>query len=563
VSAPLVELVGIRKAFGDLVACDDVTLDVRAGEVHALLGENGAGKSTLVRVLYGLSRPDAGVVRVEGREVAVGSPAEAIAAGLGMVTQEFSLVGPMTVAENVLLAGAPLGRLDLRAARRRLAEVADRLGWRIDPDALVADLSVGERQRVEICKALYRDCRLLILDEPTAVLTPGDAAALFTAVGRLTDQGLGVLLITHKLHEVVAAAARVSVLRRGRLTATLDLRDGPAVTPRDLAALMVGAELAAADDAAVGLTAEDVAPDEAQAAPDEGVPDEGVPGEGVPDETVAGEAPVAASTSGGRPSSEAVLEVTGVRVDGPARPVLDVERLVVRAGEIVAVAGVSGNGQTELVRVLAGVQRADAGRVVVGGADVTAADPLGRLAAGLGRITEDRKGSVVGSMSVEQNLVLEDLGRFRRGPFLDRRAVRRHAERLIAQYAIKAEPGDPVRSLSGGTMQKVLLARALDRGPRVLVASQPTRGLDVGAAAYVHERLRALAAAGAGVLVIGDDLDELLSLAHRVVVLFEGRVVGELSGARATSGRIGLLMAGGSDEGVAGAGAPDEGGAAA
>ncbi len=521
---PAVELVGIRKAFGDLVANDDVSLTVRAGEVHALLGENGAGKSTLMRVLYGLTRPDAGQVLVDGVPVRITSPADAIAAGIGMVTQEFSLVGPMTVTENLLLASAGLGRLDLAGARRRVEAAAERLGVVIDPDAVVSDLSMGERQRVEILKALDHHCRVLILDEPTAVLTPQDSSALFAAVRRLTAEGMGVLLISHKLHEVTEAASRVSVLRRGRLTASMELGRGHDVQPRELAALMVGAtadarvagggavDAVAIDAAAVGLVVEETG-------------------------TAAASAPSA-------PAAPAVLEVRGLRVDGDARALLDIADLTVRPGEIVGVAGVSGNGQAELVQALCGMRPVSAGQVLVCGTDVTGADPARRFRAGLGRLTEDRRGSVVGAMSVEQNLVLEDLASFRRGPFVDRARVRRHAVRLIEEYGIKAAPTDPVRSLSGGNMQKVLLARALARDPRAVVVSQPTRGLDVGACAYVHARLRDRRAAGAGVLLVSEDLDELIALSDRIVVLYAGRILGELAAADVTLERLGLLMAG-------------------
>ncbi|GHS87104.1 sugar ABC transporter ATP-binding protein [Actinomycetota bacterium] len=520
---PAVELVGIRKAFGDLVANDDVSLTVRAGEVHALLGENGAGKSTLMRVLYGLTRPDAGQVLVDGVPVRISSPSDAIGAGIGMVTQEFSLVGPMTVTENLLLASAGLGRLDLAGARRRVEAAAERLGVVIDPDATVSELSMGERQRVEILKALDHDCRVLILDEPTAVLTPQDSSALFAAVRRLTAEGMGVLLISHKLHEVTEAASRVSVLRRGRLTASVELRPGHAVQPRELAALMVGAtgearavgageaDAVAIDAAAVGLVVED--------AP----------------------APAPAVSALAAP---AVLEVRGLRVDGDARALLDIAHLSVRPGEVVGVAGVSGNGQAELVQALCGMRPVSAGQVLVCGTDVTGADPARRFRAGLGRLTEDRRGSVVGAMSVEQNLVLEDLASFRRGPFVDRARVRRHALRLIEEYGIKAAPTDPVRSLSGGNMQKVLLARALARDPRAVVVSQPTRGLDVGACAYVHARLLDRRAAGAGILLVSEDLDELIALSDRIVVLYAGCILGELAAADVTLERLGLLMAG-------------------
>jgi general nucleoside transport system ATP-binding protein len=515
--APLVELRGITKRFGSLLANDAIDLSVDAGEVLALLGENGAGKSTLTRILYGLSRADAGEIRIAGQPVTVSSPADALAAGVGMVTQEFTLVGPMTVTENLMLAGSPLGRVDRKAARARVLAASERLGVPVDPDAVVERLSVGERQRVEILKALLGDCRVLVLDEPTAVLVPADVELLFASIRRLTAQGMAVVFISHKLHEVVDLADRISILRRGKVVSDLPAEG---LDPAAIAALMVGATAAAEveDEALATAVGLEVAPEPAAPAP---VADRSRP---------------------------AALEVHGLTLAGDPRPRVDDVSLTVRAGEIVGVAGVSGNGQTELVALLCGTTPVTAGTVHVGGSDVTRLDVAARLRAGLGRLTEDRRGSVVPGMSVEQNLVLEDLDRFRTGPFLSRRRVRAHAESLIERFDIRAAPADPIRSLSGGNMQKVLLARAIERDPTVLVASQPTRGLDVGACEYVYAQLRALREAGSGVLLVSEDLDELIGIADRIVVLSGGRLVGEVAAADATREALGVLMTGGPRE---------------
>ncbi|MCU1637433.1 MAG: transporter (ATP-binding protein) [Microbacteriaceae bacterium] len=513
-SAPLAELVGIRKTFGALVANDSIDLAVQSGEVHALLGENGAGKSTLTRILYGLSQADSGEIRIQGRSTPMSSPADAMAAGIGMVTQEFSLVGTMTVTENLMLAGVGLGRIDRMAARARVLDAAARIGVAIDPDAVVETLSVGERQRVEIVKALFHDCRLLILDEPTAVLVPQDVELLFASIRRLTADGMGVIFISHKLHEVVEIADRVSILRRGRIVASVPARG---LQPRQIAAMMVGADAASPGDdtqaaalaTAIGLDAHVPAP------------------------------PAAVSTGRG-----AALEIRDLTLAGASRPLLDRISLSVHTGEIVGVAGVSGNGQTELVRVLCGTTPATSGTVHVGGADITTAEVPARIAAGLGRLTEDRRGSVVLNLSVEQNLVLEDLDRFRNGPFISRRRISAHVRELMERFDIRASASDPIRSLSGGNMQKVLLARALSRNPTALVVSQPTRGLDVGACDYVYSQLRGLRDNGAGVLLVSEDLDELLELCDRIVVVYSGRIIGELSAAEASREELGLLMTG-------------------
>ena len=492
--SPAVELRAITKRFGDLVANDNVDLDVRRGEVHALLGENGAGKTTLMRILYGLSSPDAGLIRVDGRQLEIRSPRDAIAAGIGMVTQHFALVRPMTVAENLALGRVGTLWLDPADVRRRAAGAAERFGIGVDPDAVVGRLSIGQQQRVEILKALARDCRVLILDEPTAVLVPQEVAALFATLRQLVAEGLSIVFISHKLGEVRAISDRVSVLRRGRHVGT-----APGSTSEaELARMMVGR-----------------------------------PTFGVVRES--------AATGGKAPA----LTIDGLRVDTPGRrPVLDDISLRVQAGEIVGVAGVSGNGQTELVEVLTGMRRPSAGSVRIGDVELAGAGAAEVMASGVGRIPEDRHASLVGELSVAYNLVLEHLDEFRSRGALDERRIRRHAEELIERFAIRARPDDRVASLSGGNIQKVLLARVLSREPEVLIVSQPTRGLDVGATEYVRRELLARRTAGTAILLVSEDLDELLALADRVVVMYEGAIVGAMSASDADIDQLGLLMAG-------------------
>jgi simple sugar transport system ATP-binding protein len=535
-AVPLVPVRGIRKSFGDLVVNDGVDLSLNAGEVHAILGENGAGKTTLMRILYGLTSPDGGVIAVNGEPVTITSPAAAIAAGIGMVTQHFSLVGRMSVTDNLLLSRAGAGRLDRRAGRAMVATAARRIGVKVDPDAIVETLSVGEQQRVEILKALSRECRVLILDEPTAVLVPQDVEALFASIRLLTAQGMGVLFISHKLGEVSEISDRVSVLRRGRI---IDTVPTAGATPAMLAEMMVGRPMVGVrrDDRAAG-----------QPAPEDAAAHQALPSDAVLIDAALG-MPVdpAAAQQPATPPAAPVLRIERLRLDGRGKAALDDIDLTVRGGEIVGVAGVSGNGQTELVRVLSGLVTPTSGSVTVNGVDVTGLGPDGVIVAGLGRITEDRHACVVGRLSVAQNLVIEDLHRFKAGPFgifIDRKAVRAHAEKLIEQFSIKAKPDDPIGTLSGGNMQKVLLARTLARDPVALVVSQPTRGLDVGATEFVHRQLLARRAAGAGILLVSEDLEELLVLADRIVVLYEGRINGEMPAAGADVERLGLLMAG-------------------
>jgi general nucleoside transport system ATP-binding protein len=485
---------GVVKRFGDTVANDGVDFTLRSGTIHALLGENGAGKTTLMRILYGLAAPDAGEIEVGGAPAEIRSPADAIRAGIGMVTQHFSLVAPMTVAENLVLGNEGGFRLDLPAARRRVAEASERVGIAVHPGARVGALSVGERQRVEIVKALSRDCRVLVLDEPTAVLVPQQVEALFAALRRLREQGLAVVFISHKLREVMEISDEVTVLRQGRVAGTVATRE---TDERELGRLMIGRPMGGV------------------ARPDE------------------------------RTGGDVVLRVDGLSArDSLGLPAVRDVTFEVRAGEILGVAGVSGNGQTELAEVLSGMRPADEGTVGVGGRDVTGALPSQLTAAGVGRIPEDRQASVVRDLSVAYNLVLEDLDAYRRAGVLDERRIRATAEDLIERFQIKARPGDPVGTLSGGNVQKVLLARVLARKPRVLVVSQPTQGLDVGATEYVRSQLLEQRAAGAAVLLISEDLEELLALADRLVVVYEGEIVGRFAASDVDVERLGLLMAG-------------------
>ena len=490
-----VALHGIVKRFGDVVANDGVDFTLAPGTIHALLGENGAGKTTLMRILYGLAAPDAGEIVVGGEPVEIRSPRDAIRVGIGMVTQHFSLVAPMTVAENLALGDEGGFRLDLAAARAKVAAASDRVGIAVDPERRVESLSVGERQRVEIVKALSRDCRVLILDEPTAVLVPHQVDALLAALRRLRDDGLAIVFISHKLREVMELSDEVTVLRQGRVAGTVATAG---TDERRLGSMMIGRPMQ----------------------------------------------PAARATEPAR-AGEPLLVVERLSAQGRlGLPAVREVSFVVRAGEILGIAGVSGNGQTELAETLSGMRTPTGGTVTVAGEDVTGADPAAVTAAGIGRIPEDRRASVVGELSVAYNLVLEDLDAYRRGPMLDERRIRETAERLIERFAIKARPTDRVATLSGGNMQKVLLARVLAREPKVLVVAQPTQGLDVGATDYVRSQLLEQRAGGAAVLLISDELDELLALADRLVVMYEGELVGSFDSRDVDVEQLGLLMAG-------------------
>jgi simple sugar transport system ATP-binding protein len=488
----------MSKSYGELLANDAIDLELWPAEVHGILGENGAGKTTLMRVLYGLSSPDAGEIRLHGHPIAINSPSDAIAAGIGMVTQHFSLVRPMSVAENVVLGRTAGVRVDLARARRDVAQAAARFGIRVDPQARVGDLSLGEQQRVEILKALYRECRVLILDEPTAVLVPQEVDALFATLRRLVGDGMAVVFISHKLNEVLAITDRVTILRRGRVVGSVRTAN---TSERELAGLMVGRPM-------TGVSRVDL------------------------------DGPQAATRT-------AVLQVDRLSArDSRGVSALRDISLEVRAAEIVGVAGVSGNGQSQLVAALTGMLRPSAGSIRVAGHDVAGRTPTDVMAAGVGRIPEDRHAAVIADMSVAYNLALEHLNEYSPRGLVDEARIRREASALIDRFAIKARPDDRVGTLSGGNIQKVLLARVLAREPRVLIVSQPTRGLDVGATEYVRQTLLEQRASGAAILLVSEDLDELIALSDRLVVMYEGRIVGEVAVDEADPDRLGLLMAG-------------------
>ena len=490
----IIDMRSITKRFGPVLANDAVNFELAQGEIHALLGENGAGKTTLMRILYGLYTADAGEIRLAGERTRIHSPGDAIQAGVGMVSQHFTLVPPLSVAENVMLGQAEGFRLKPQAIERKVGEAAQRFGIEVDPAALIRHLSVGEQQRVEILKALYRNARILILDEPTAVLVPQEVDILFATLGRLVNDGLSVVFISHKLHEVMTVCDRITVLRNGKLVGTVAKAD---TSRLDLARMMVGRET-------FGVK------------------------RGQPREP-------------GQPR----LTIEGLNaLNDKGLPALRSINLTVHAGEILGIAGVSGNGQTELADVLAGVLTPSAGRITLGQQDLTGADASTITAAGVGRIPEDRHKGVIAELTVAENLALENLDDFVRAGRLDRERIRINAEQLIAEYAIKASPTDRTRTLSGGNMQKVILARALARKPAVVIASQPTRGLDVGATEYVRGRLLEERDRGAAVLLLSEDLDEVLALSDRIAVIYEGQIVGVMPAERATADELGLLMSG-------------------
>ena len=496
---PALEMRGITKRFPGTLANDHIDLEVRPGEIHALLGENGAGKTTLMNILYGLISPDEGEIRIDGEPVAIRDPADAIARGIGMVHQHFMLVPVLTVAENVVL-GAEIMHgpvlLDQAGAAKRIRSLAEQLGFTIDPNARVEQLSVGQQQRIEILKALYRRARILVLDEPTAVLTPQETEEIFAVLRRLRDEGASIVFISHKLDEVLRIADRITVIRRGRVVGE---RVPAATTEQELADLMVGRSVSLRVDRGVAH-----------------------PG-------------------------EVVLEVRGLHVrDDRRHEVVRGVDLDVRHGEIVGVAGVAGNGQEELVEAIVGLRRPSAGRIMLRGRDRTTASPREVRAAGVGYVPADRQRyGLVLSFTVGDNCVLTEYRKapYARGVVRDERAIRRRAEELIAEYDVRT-PGPGVRAstLSGGNQQKLVVAREFG-DDELLILDQPTRGIDVGSTEFIHKQAIAQRDAGTAVLLVSADLDEVLELSDWVVVIHRGRVVGEFDAASAERERIGLLMA--------------------
>ena len=496
------ELKGITKRFGTLVANDHIDLTVTAGQAHALLGENGAGKSTLMNVLYGLLQPDDGQILLDGRPAAFRTPKDAIGAGIGMVHQHFMLVPVFTVAENVTLGieqTRPPGLLDRRKARKDVRELSHRYGLEVDPDALVENLPVGIQQRVEIVKALVRNAKVLILDEPTSVLTPAETEDLFRIIGELKAAGTSIIFISHKLKEVQAIADTITVLRRGQVVG----QTSPAATEDQLAAMMVGR------DVQLVVSKEPAKP------------------------------------------GDVVLEVEGLTVtDIDGRIWTNDISFTVQAGEILGVAGVQGNGQTELCEALMGLRPAVAGQVLLNGRDLTHATPRQRLRAGVAYIPEDRtEDGLVGDFSVAENMILDMYDRkpYASGVNLNLRTIEENAAERITEFDVRTQsPDTPVGTLSGGNQQKVILARELGREHKLLIASQPTRGLDVGSIEFVHKRIVADRDRGAAVLIVSSELDEIYALADRIAVMYEGRITG-FRPPTVPVEELGRLMAGGAE----------------
>ena len=498
----VIEMLNITKEFPGIKANDNITLQLKRGEVHALLGENGAGKSTLMSVLFGLYQPEEGVIKKNGEVVSIRNPNDATALHIGMVHQHFKLVECFTVLDNIILGveSTKLGLLQKSEARRKVMELSERYGLQIDPDAKIEDISVGMQQRVEILKMLYRDNEILIFDEPTAVLTPQEIDELMEIMRNFAKEGKSILFITHKLAEIMAVADRCSVLRKGKYIGTVDIAN---TTVQELSRMMVGRDVKFAVDK---------------------VPCK--PG-------------------------EVVLDIEGLTVPSKIHKnnaVKDVS-FNVRRGEIVCLAGIEGNGQTEFGYALTGIEKQSAGTIVLCGEDISKAKIRRRSIVGMSHVPEDRhKYGLVLDYSLEQNLVLQRYWQpaFKNGPFINFTAVREYADRLIEQYDIRSGQGaiTTSRSMSGGNQQKAIVAREIDKDPNLLIAIQPTRGLDVGAIEYIHKQIVARRDAGAGVLLISLELDEVMNLSDRILVMYEGEIVGEFDPKNVTVEELGLYMAG-------------------
>ena len=505
----ILEMRGITKRFPGVLANDQIDFDIKAGEVHALLGENGAGKTTLMNVLYGLWRPDAGEIRIRGKRVVLKSPKDAIELGIGMVHQHFMLVPPLTVTENVILGlkstRGPL--LDLDRAEKRIVELSKKYGLKVDPKAKIEQLSVGERQRVEIIKTLYRGAQTLILDEPTAVLTPPEVKELMEIIRQMAKEGLAVIpFITHKLPEVMAISNRVTVLRRGKVTARIGTKR---TDERELAKKMVGREVI------FRVKRRKVR------------------------------------------MGKVTLEVKNLgALNDRGLPALKNVSFSIREGEILGVAGVAGNGQREMAEVLTGLRKATGGKVYTQGKDMTNKSPGKFIDQGVGHIPEDRLGmGLIMDFSIAENMILETHSKspfshrwfmpFNRKWFLNKKEIDKHADRLISEYNIVTPSKDvPARNLSGGNLQRLILARELSRNPKILIANQPTRGLDVGATEFIREKVIEQREKGMAIMLISEDLEEIISMSDRIAVMYEGKIVGLIPAAKAKIKEIGLMMAG-------------------
>jgi ABC-type uncharacterized transport system ATPase subunit len=494
------EMRGIVKRFPGVLANDHVDFDVKAGEIHALLGENGAGKSTLMKILYGLYQPDEGEILLNGQPIQIHSPTDSINHGIGMIHQHFMLVDNLTVAENVALGlkSSREPRLDLDIVSERIRELAETYGLQIKPESYISDLAVGQQQRVEIIKALYRGAALLVLDEPTAVLTPQEVDDVFVIFKQMAADGHALIFISHKLHEIFALTDRVTVLRDGKVIGT---RMTAEVTKADLAQMMVGRE----------VLLERVRPP---------------------------------ATLG-----EPRLKLENVSAENAqGQPILRNINLEVHSGEIVGVAGVSGNGQRPLAEVIAGLRHVSRGKITLEGQDVTNLATSDMFDAGLSYIPEERMvDGAIKDFSVAENFILQDHIRkpYSKGIFLDFKQIARHANELIQSYNVKTPSREtPVKNLSGGNIQKLILARELARKPRLLIAAQPTRGVDIGATEYIHNQLLLQRAEGLATLLISEDLDEVRALSDRIAVVFGGEIMGIVDNDQTTVEELGLMMAG-------------------
>jgi ABC-type uncharacterized transport system ATPase subunit len=502
VQSSAVRMTGITKRFPLVLANDRVDFEVEWGEVHALIGENGAGKSTLMKILYGLQPADEGEILVNGQPVRLTSARDAIDLGIGMVHQHFMLVDTLSVTENLVLGAEPRTgvSLDYRAATAKTRQLIEQFGFGIDPRSRIEDLPLGRQQQVEILKTLYRDARILVMDEPTAVLTPQETRGLFTFLREFAAAGNAVVFISHKLDEVMEICDRMSVMRDGRMIGTVARAE---TDQRSLANMMVGREVI-------------LRVDKGPAAP-----------------------------------REVRLDVRELTVRDPvkAKPLVDGVSLQVRAGEILGVAGIEGNGQSELVESIAGLIEPDGGRIFIDDRDVTVASARTRRREGLSHVPEDRnERGLIASFSAAMNCVLGDIDH---APYsgtlglLDKESIERHAEQLVRSYDVRpASTSVLAAAYSGGNAQKLIVARELERGPRILVLAQPTRGVDIGAIEFIHRQIVEARDRGLAVLLVSADLNEIMSLSDRIVVMFEGRITGELSQAEATAEKLGLLMAG-------------------
>src|SRR5882724_1118374 len=496
-----VEMRGISKRFGEVLANDHISLAVPDRSIHAIIGENGAGKSTVMNILYGFYAADEGEILIDGEQRAINGPGDAIKLGLGMVHQHFMLVEPLTVTENIILGAEPTAGLsiDYRKARARVREISEQYGLKIDPDAHIANLSVGQQQRVEILKTLYRGARILILDEPTAVLTPQEVAEMFAILRGLRDQGKTIIIITHKLAEVLALSDNITVMRDGKVVGNLPTSEA---TAEGLARLMVGREVLLR-----------VKKDEA------------------------------------KPRDE-VLSVRGLTLLGvEGNTILDDVSFEVRGGETLGIAGVEGNGQTELIEILAGLRKATDGEVLLEGKGIDELDPRQRKLRGIAHIPEDRhRRGLLLTFDLAGNSIL---GVHRNHPIsgavlLNKDVIVERAERLVREYDVRPPNISlPARALSGGNQQKLIVAREFDIKPRLVLVAQPTRGVDIGATEFIHRKLIKLRDAGAAVLLVSAELDEVLSLSDRAVVIYEGRLVGEVDPKSVSEEEIGLMMTGG------------------